>query len=77
MASDTGAGDALLAGFIIAQRNYKTPDRQLKFAMACAAITLEATHAVSTKITEQFVSSRFEAYLQTKTNHAATAESEI
>jgi pseudouridine kinase len=77
MVSDTGAGDALLAGFIVARQQLETPQQQLMFAIACAACTLEANHAVNTQLSEQFVSSRFETYLQSKNATTATAETEI
>lgn len=43
--SDTGAGDALLAGWIHAQTKDWTLDAQLKFALACASMTMESDQA--------------------------------
>ncbi|REG82409.1 PfkB family carbohydrate kinase [Marinomonas pollencensis] len=43
--SDTGAGDALLAGFIHARNKEWPLKEQLNFSLACAGITLECQHA--------------------------------
>lgn len=56
--SDTGAGDALLAGFIHARQHLETTIEQLQFALTCASMTLEAPQAVSRQITFQTVSRR-------------------
>ena len=76
MVSDTGAGDALLAGYVFAQQRNLTPSAQLKFAMACAACTLEAKQAVNSQLTEQYVYTQFEAFLQPSTRVSATADME-
>jgi pseudouridine kinase len=76
MISDTGAGDALLAGYVYAQQKFERPDTQLKFAMACAASTLEAKHAVNTELTEHAVSTQFESYIHHNNQVSAIAETE-
>lgn len=43
--SDTGAGDALLAGFIHARNKDWSLPEQLNFSLACAGMTLECLHA--------------------------------
>jgi len=43
--SDTGAGDALLAGFMYAQSQSWPRQQQLEFSLACAGMTLESQHA--------------------------------
>lgn len=53
--SDTGAGDALLAGLIHAQTRGFDAHQQTAFALACAAITLESEHANAPQLTEQQV----------------------
>ena len=56
--SDAGAGDALLAGFVHAQSSQKTLNQQIEFAVACAAVTLEAESAVHTSLSDAFVQKR-------------------
>jgi pseudouridine kinase len=53
--SDTGAGDALLAGYLSACQQNKTLDQALSFALACAAMTLESAHANNPNLTVQNV----------------------
>lgn len=53
--SDTGAGDALLAGLIHAQYRGYDAHQQTSFALACAAITLNSEHANAPQLTEQQV----------------------
>lgn len=50
--SDTGAGDALLAGLIHAQLNNRSRDDQAAFALGCAGMTLEAEQANHPQLTE-------------------------
>ncbi len=77
MQSDTGAGDALMAGFLHAQQRYESPEQQVSFALACAACTLEAKDAVNTKLTESYVTHRFESFIQPSATLSASAETEI
>lgn len=58
MLSDTGAGDALLAGFIHARNHFDTITEQLHFALTCAAMTLEAPQAVHSQLSAAAVSER-------------------
>lgn len=51
--SDTGAGDALFAGFIHAQLNAWPIDKTLEFASACSAITLETGSANNPNISQK------------------------
>ncbi len=74
--SDTGAGDALLAGYIFAQTRFDSALEQIKFAVACAACTLEAKHAVNPQLTEQYVSTQFKTFLHFSNQTSATAEPE-
>ncbi len=53
--SDTGAGDALLAGYLSACQQYDDLDDILSFALACAAMTLESAHANHPELTIQNV----------------------
>jgi pseudouridine kinase len=53
--SDTGAGDALLAGYLSACQQNKNLDQALSFALACAAMTLESPHANHPELTVQNV----------------------
>lgn len=53
--SDTGAGDALLAGYLSARQQNKKLDQALSFALACAAMTLESAHANHPELTVQHV----------------------
>ncbi len=50
--SDTGAGDALFAGFIHVQNKEWSLEEKLSFAVACAGITLESEYANDPKISE-------------------------
>lgn len=43
--SDTGAGDALLAGYLTACDEFEKTTERVSFALACAAMTLESPHA--------------------------------
>lgn len=53
--SDTGAGDALIAGVLHAQlTDWSLPD-STQFALACAGITLECPHANHPELTENYV----------------------
>lgn len=56
--SDTGAGDALLAGFVHAQSRLTHIEDQLAFAQMCAALTLESPLAVSTQLSESAIQKR-------------------
>ncbi len=51
--SDTGAGDALFAGFIHAQLNAWPIGQALEFASACSAMTLESDSANNSKISQK------------------------
>jgi len=51
--SDTGAGDALLAGFIHARNKDLPLQEQLEFSLACAGMTLECQHANHPNLTDQ------------------------
>ncbi len=53
--SDTGAGDALLAGYLSACQQNKGVEEALSFALACAALTLESPHANNPNLTVQNV----------------------
>ncbi|MFT2111194.1 PfkB family carbohydrate kinase [Marinomonas sp. 2405UD68-3] len=53
--SDTGAGDALFAGFIHAQHKDWNLQEKLSFSVACAGITLESIHANDPNISENTV----------------------
>ncbi|EAR09908.1 carbohydrate kinase [Reinekea blandensis] len=72
MLSDTGAGDALLAGFVHARHHIESVDTQLQFALLCAAMTLEAPQAVNTRLSATAVLQR----LTETTQSSALAESE-
>lgn len=48
--SDTGAGDALFAGFIAAQSLLKDSAQQLEFAIACATLTLSCSETVNPQL---------------------------
>ncbi|MBJ7538009.1 carbohydrate kinase [Marinomonas transparens] len=53
--SDSGAGDALLAGFLSASQQNQKLDQALSFALACAAMTLESPFANNPELTIQNV----------------------
>ncbi|PYF79534.1 MULTISPECIES: carbohydrate kinase [Marinomonas] len=53
--SDSGAGDALLAGYLSARQQNKDLDQSLSFALACAAMTLESPYANHPELTIQHV----------------------
>lgn len=53
--SDTGAGDALFAGFIHAQSKEWDLQEKLEFAVACAGITLECEQANDPNFSEETV----------------------
>lgn len=59
--SDTGAGDALLAGYLSASQQNETLDQTLSFALACAAMTLESPHANNPDLTVQNVTQWIES----------------
>ena len=59
--SDTGAGDALLAGYLSACQQNKTLEQALSFALACAAMTLESPHANNPDLTVQNVTQWIES----------------
>lgn len=54
-ASDTGAGDALFAGFIHAQSKEWDLQKKLEFAVACAGVTLECEQANDPDFSEEMV----------------------
>ena len=56
---DTGAGDALLAGFITAQHWLKNAGEQLEFAIACATFTLNSLHSVNPLISVETIRNTF------------------
>ncbi|EAR09555.1 carbohydrate kinase family protein [Reinekea blandensis] len=58
-ASDTGAGDALFAGFIAARFRIKEPSRQLEFAIACATAALSSQSSVSAELSFSAIRQRF------------------
>ncbi len=45
--SDTGAGDALFAGFIAARHLLEGADAQLEFAIGCASATMDSSYSVN------------------------------
>ncbi|BFM49891.1 PfkB family carbohydrate kinase [Marinomonas sp. THO17] len=53
--SDTGAGDALLAGYLTACEQFEDISKRLSFALACAAMTLESPHANHPELSVQKV----------------------
>ncbi|RBO86025.1 carbohydrate kinase [Marinomonas aquiplantarum] len=53
--SDTGAGDALLAGYLTACEQFEQTEQRLSFALACAAMTLESPHANHPELSVQTV----------------------
>ena len=53
--SDTGAGDALLAGFLSARQQNQTLANALSFAVACAAMTLSSPYANNPDLSPQTV----------------------
>ncbi|WP_191602223.1 PfkB family carbohydrate kinase [Marinomonas algicola] len=53
--SDTGAGDALFAGFIHAQSKEWDLQKKLEFAVACAGVTLECEQANDPNLSEETV----------------------
>ncbi|MFQ3229370.1 carbohydrate kinase [Reinekea sp.] len=67
MVSDTGAGDALLAGFVHSAALSDQDDVRVRFAIACAATTLESKDAVAKTLTEVNVSKRFESFIKLTT----------
>ena len=58
-ASDTGAGDALFAGFIAARFRVQEPSRQLEFAIACATAALSSQSSVSDELSFDAIRERF------------------
>jgi pseudouridine kinase len=64
LTNDSGAGDALLAGYLHARWHIDEPEDQITFAVACAAATLEAPQAVHSSLTERYVRKRFADYFQ-------------
>jgi len=76
MVSDTGAGDALLAGYVHAAQLYETVAERVDFSLACAATTLEAKTAVNTQLTENFVIKRFNKFLRKTNKDIKTTELE-
>lgn len=71
MLSDTGAGDALLAGFVHARHHLESTEVQIQFALLCAAMTLEAPQAVNTRLSATAVTQRL-----TETTRSALTELE-
>ncbi|TXR52114.1 carbohydrate kinase [Reinekea thalattae] len=65
IASDTGAGDALIAGYVHSLKLTEQIKPRLGFAIACAVATLESKDAVSTLLTETYVCQRFADFLTT------------
>jgi len=63
MVSDTGAGDALLAGYVHAKQQMNSDIQAINFAQACAATTLEAASAVNATLTDGYVKKRFADFL--------------
>lgn len=57
--SDTGAGDALLAGFIIARQLFDAREKQLAFCLGCAAQTLQTASAVSSTLEADSIVRRY------------------
>lgn len=74
MRSDTGAGDALLAGFIHADKLFQNNADKLRFALACAASALEAKHAVNESLSEAALFERFDSYLEMTNLNAQPTE---
>lgn len=58
-ASDTGAGDALFAGFIAATFRIKEPERQLEFAIACATAALSTQTSITQNLSFDAIRARF------------------
>lgn len=54
-ASDTGAGDALFAGFIAARHLVRRAENQLEFAIACATSALSSQAAVNPDLTVSLI----------------------
>jgi pseudouridine kinase len=61
--SDTGAGDALLAGFIASQYILKTQKDQLQFAAACATFALGSEEAVNPMLSCEQIKTQFLSHL--------------
>ncbi|MDN3650230.1 winged helix-turn-helix transcriptional regulator [Reinekea marina] len=74
MISDTGAGDSLLAGYVHSQRLSEEKQQRLRFAIACAAATLESKDAVSKTMTQTNVLKRFGDFINLNTE---TVQSEL
>ncbi|WP_272643820.1 carbohydrate kinase [Marinomonas mediterranea] len=53
--SDSGAGDALIAGFLHARQQDHSIEKSLHFAAACAALTLESEDANHPHLTNEHV----------------------
>lgn len=61
--SDTGAGDALFAGFIAAQHLFQETTHQLDFAIACATLTLSCSKSVNPELTKAYLREHFLPHL--------------
>ncbi|TCS43037.1 carbohydrate kinase family protein [Reinekea marinisedimentorum] len=61
--SDTGAGDALLAGFIAAQYLLKSQKDRLQFASACATFALGSEESVNPLLSTEQIRSQFLSHL--------------
>ena len=60
MASATGAGDALLGGLVYGQLHAMPLEQSVRFAMACAELTLSSTLANSPELSVAAVKARLE-----------------
>ncbi len=77
MISDTGAGDAMLAGFVHSNQHHKNADvSHIHFALACAAATLETKEAVNPLLNENFIIQKFQSFLNQTISDSTFVESE-
>ncbi len=68
-ASDTGAGDALFAGFIAARQLLVSPADQLEFAIACATFTLNSQISVNPELSVDMISAKYLSHLRKSAWH--------
>ncbi len=62
-ASDTGAGDALFAGFIAARELFEKTTDQLEFAIACATFTLNSRSSVNPELSVAVIREQYLAHI--------------
>ena len=63
-ASDTGAGDALFAGYIAARDLLNAPTDQLEFAIACATFTLNSHGSVNPDLSVNAIHTQYLSHLR-------------